>query len=386
MMHDKTSVGSRRGQPLRPEVAARERTDRHLARACPPRLAAAPLLQTSQTCTPPPSKATESVCRDASVGACSCRSDGTPGVEILPSGSRAGRPKSSTSPRSPHAKAAATGPRGERPPHVILPGASRGSGGHDGSTAPGMERMVRMEPPLSVREKMTSSSPLQQTSKGAPPTPSPTYSRLATSASDSAWISYRMTCVSLGAEVGAASTARCLPPPENLRAEKWSPSTSALARPGRLFIDPPADRLGSFSLSAVDPHSAASKPRDTLMVEVEASASAGANSDVLQSPAVTGDECLPDRPDVDTWLETESHTAKEPSCMPTASCPAIDQQAVVGSNSFCLAEEDLMKSPPSRVMPVHMLRFPLVSPFHSATPEPRSATARFFPERGSKRR
>ena len=75
-----------------------------------------------------------------------------------------------------------------------MPGASRGSGGHDGSTAPGMERMVRMEPPLSVREKMTSSSPLHKTSNGAPLTPSPTYSRLATSASDSAWISYRMTC------------------------------------------------------------------------------------------------------------------------------------------------------------------------------------------------
>mmetsp|Transcript_367 Transcript_367/g.1188 ORF Transcript_367/g.1188 Transcript_367/m.1188 type:complete len:206 (-) Transcript_367:1634-2251(-) len=140
----------------------------------------------------------------------------------------------------------------------------------------------------------------------------------------------------------------------------------------------------SLSLIAVAPHSAVSKPLEILMVSLDARASAGANSESIQSPAVIPALCLPERLGVETWLETESQTANEPSLMPIASWPARDQHADVGSNDLESALRRMSES--VACMPVHILTSAPDSTLQMPTPLPLSVRASVLPVPGSQRR
>ena len=78
-----------------------------------------------------------------------------------------------------------------------------------------------------------------------------------------------------------------------------------------------------------------SKPCETLMVEVEPRARAGAKSEGSHEAEVMPVLCLPERIEANVCEVSESHTAKEPSDMPSTSWPAADHDWTSGSNSLC---------------------------------------------------
>mmetsp|Transcript_15229 Transcript_15229/g.34991 ORF Transcript_15229/g.34991 Transcript_15229/m.34991 type:complete len:271 (+) Transcript_15229:298-1110(+) len=182
--------------------------------------------------------------------------------------------------------------------------------------------------------------------------PSVSISSSYTATSVSRWScsSYTTTCFCSRLAVGAAMAARYLPDGAKESAKKWSPSGSALPRSpeasfrteGALLRDPGlgADFLGSLSFIAVEPHSAPSKPWLTLMVEVEARASAGEKSDASHAPAVMPCLCRPAFCETEMAAETESHTAKLPSARPRASWPALLHRAQRGSKLLFSLEKE----------------------------------------------
>ena len=89
---------------------------------------------------------------------------------------------------------------------------------------------------------------------------------------------------------------------------------------------------------AVADHSTESKPCETLMQEREPRARAGAKREGSQLAALMPCLCRPERCEAKVCEVSESHTAKEPSDMPTTSWPAADQLCTSGSNSLWLEE------------------------------------------------
>eukprot|EP00967_Tisochrysis_lutea_P119681 scaffold195648_cov26-Tisochrysis_lutea.AAC.1 len=267
----------------------------------------------------------------------------------------------------------------------MRPGDGSPSAGQEGSLLePLPVGMIARTHPVSIPcEKVISewSPPTQPIAKGRSSSEFPTYSRTATKVSRESWTSYTTIC---GQVRGFDSVAQLLAHsctyyvaceqvatgmrpwlcPRRVLREPWrvnylfsvrsmnsrpSGSVRALRRMSeedddpsllRGDVTPSPPRLlrlearPSLSLIAVAPHSAVSKPLEILMVSLDARASAGANSESIQSPAVIPALCLPERLGVETWLETESQTANEPSLMPIASWPARDQHADVGSNDL----------------------------------------------------
>mmetsp|Transcript_9331 Transcript_9331/g.19073 ORF Transcript_9331/g.19073 Transcript_9331/m.19073 type:complete len:339 (-) Transcript_9331:1131-2147(-) len=219
-------------------------------------------------------------------------------------------------------------------PGMVVPG-----GGHvaTGTSAPGTRTLMEGEP-LEARVKTMRELSISHLEKTGTSPGLKASSRVRASDFRSSWSSYTSSCRLSGSVTGVATAARYLPEGEKRSDSKCKPSRSfcvVLRRLSGLMILETFESLISLSFIDVDDHSTPSKPWETLIVDLDARAKAGAKSDECQSAAVIADLCFPEPPEVESSMETESHTAKEPSTIPTASCPARFHTATRGSKFFC---------------------------------------------------